>query len=215
MARTGRPRAQGPSRSGLTTQQDILRAAARLFCNHGYGSTSTHKIAAEAGLSQASMYHYFAGKHALLLALLLETVQPSLDHAEGLARRHAPADVRLWSLCAVDVQVLLSGEDNLGALYLLPELGDERFASFHDLRTGLFRGYRDLVAEVLDRGPEAAHPQASIVFGLVESVILRRRTEPHLVATDVAPMVADAALRVLGVDDERLRAVRELAAALD
>ncbi len=42
MPTLGRPRAQGPSKSGLGTEQDILDAAAHLFCTAGYGSTSTH-----------------------------------------------------------------------------------------------------------------------------------------------------------------------------
>jgi AcrR family transcriptional regulator len=214
MARLGRPRAKGPSTSGLTTEQDILVAAARLFCEVGYGSTSTYAIAQGAGISQASMYHYFEGKSAILLALLLETVEPSVGYATALADREEPSDVRLWALCAYDVRLLLGGQDNTGSLYLLPELGDEGFAPFHAERTRLFRVYRELVADLAGTDAAAAHEQASLVFGLVESVILRRRTEPELAADDVAPLIADAALRVLGVRETRLRTVRAQAARL-
>jgi AcrR family transcriptional regulator len=214
MPRLGRPRAQGPSTSGLTTEQDILVAAARLFCETGFGSTSTYAIAQGAGISQASMYHYFTGKHAILLALLRATVEPSVEYATTLAGRDEPADVRLWALCAYDVGLLLSGEDNTGSLYLLPELGDDRFAPFHADRQQLYGVYRSLVADVLGTDEDAAHPQASLVFGLVESVILRRRTEPDLDAADVAPLLADAAQRLLGVREARLRTVRTQAAAL-
>lgn len=214
MPRLGRPRAKGPSTSGLTTEQDILVAAARLFCEVGYGSTSTYAIAQAAGISQASMYHYFSGKHAILLALLLETVEPSVEYATALADRDEPTDVRLWALCAYDVGLLLAGEENTGSLYLLPELGDERFAAFHAERTRLYRVYRGLVADLLGEDDQDAHARASLVFGLVESVILRRRTDPDLGAADVAPSIADAALRVLGVREARLRTVRTQAARL-
>jgi AcrR family transcriptional regulator len=214
MPRLGRPRAQGPSTSGLTTEQDILVAAARLFCETGFGSTSTYAIAEGAGISQASMYHYFKGKHAILLALLRATVEPSVEFATTLVARDEAADVRLWALCSYDVGLLLSGEENTGSLYLLPELGDERFAPFHADRQHLYGVYRTLVAAVLGVDEDAAHPQASLVFGLVESVILRRRTEPDLVADDVAPLLADAALRLLGVREARLRTVRNQAARL-
>ncbi len=212
MARTGRPRAKGPSASGLTTEEDVLAAAARLFCEVGYGSTSTYAIAREAGISQASMYHYFAGKHEILLALLLRTVEPSVAFASTLRASTEPADARLWALCDYDVGLLLAGSDNTGSLYLLPELGDERFAPFHDERRRLFEVYRDLVAEVLDADSAAAGTSARLVFGLVESVILRRRTEPGLRAAEVGPTIADAALRIVGVREQRLRRVRAPAA---
>lgn len=210
----GRPRAKGPSTSGLTTEQDILVAAARLFCEVGYGSTSTYAIAQGAGISQASMYHYFPGKHAILLALLLDTVHPSVEYATALAARDEPTDVRLWALCSYDVGLLLSGAENTGSLYLLPELGDERFADFHTERERLYDVYRTLVAGVLESDDGEAHPSASLVFGLVESVILRRRTEDAMPADDVAPRIADAALRILGVRESRLRAVRTQAGQL-
>lgn len=205
MASLGRPRAKGPSKSGLGTEQDILVAAARLFCNAGYGSVSTHKIAAEAGISQATMYHYFPGKQAILLRLLLATVRPSVSYATALAERDEPADARLWALCAYDVRLLLAGPDNLGALYLLPEVDDEGFAEFRAEHARLYAVYHDLVGEVLG---EAAGSAARLVFGLVESVILRRRAEGDIDADAVAPAIADAALRVLRVPEHRLTQLR-------
>ncbi|WP_306215248.1 TetR/AcrR family transcriptional regulator [Actinoplanes sp. RD1] len=208
MATLGRPRAKGPSTSGLTTEEDILVGAARLFCEAGYGSVSTHKIAAAAGISQATMYHYFAGKQAILLRLLLATVRPSVAYATALAGRDEPADARLWALCAYDVRLLLSGPENTGALYLLPEVADEAFAEFHAEHARLFAVYHDLVAAVLGTDRAAARPSASLVFGLVESVILRRRAEGAMDADVVAPLIADAALRTLRVPEKRIVAAR-------
>lgn len=211
-ARTiGRPRAKGPSRSGLSTEQDILAAAARLFCRQGYGSTSTHAIAESAGISQASMYHYFAGKHAILRDLLLATVRPSVVVAEELSARTEPADARLWALCVYDVELLLGGDDNTGSLYLMPEIDDVRFADFHLERKRLYGVYRSLVARCAGVDEAAAHARASLVFGLVESVILRRRTEPDIDAAVVAPDIAAGALRILDITGERLEAAQRVA----
>lgn len=207
MPTLGRPRAQGPSLSGLGTEQDILNAAAHLFCAAGYGGTSTHKIAARAGISQASMYHYFQGKPAILLRLLLETVRPSVEYATALADRAEPADVRLWALCSYDTRLLLSGQDNIGALYLIPEVDQEPFAEFRAERERLYSVYRELVGAVLGVPADAARPESALVIGLVESVILRRRTETMRM-DEVAPVIADAALRVLRVPERRLRQVK-------
>jgi AcrR family transcriptional regulator len=197
MATRGRPRASGPSISGLTTEQDILVAAGRLFCTEGYGSTSTYGIARAAGISQATMYHYFAGKHEILLALLLRTVRPSVAYAEKLAASPEPPAERLRKLVSYDATLLTSGTENLGSLYLLPELGDERFAPFHAERQRLFETYRELVAACRGCNLDEAHPTASLVLGLVESLILRRRHEPHMLEDDIATRIADAALRIV------------------
>jgi AcrR family transcriptional regulator len=210
----GRPRASGPPASGLGTEDDILRAAATLFCTVGYGSTSTHAIAREAGLRQSSIYHYFAGKHEILLALLLETVGPSIEAAEALLRRTEPAAARLWALCVLDARLLASGPVNLGALYMLPELGDPKLTDFHNRREELRAAYRTLVAGC-EGIPvfEAAH-LADMVLALVESVILRRRDEPHLDMTEVAPRIANAGLRILDLSGPSVQSARSQGARL-
>lgn len=143
------------------------------------------------------MYHYFAGKHEILLALLMETVRPSVAYATELAGSPEPPQERLRRLCAYDAALLVSGEENLGSLYLLPELSDERFAPFHAERQRLFETYRELVSACQGVEPAHAHQTASLVFGLVESLILRRRNEPHLLEDDIATRIADAALRIV------------------
>jgi AcrR family transcriptional regulator len=198
----GRPRAQGPSASGLGTEEDILVAASRLFCEVGFAGASTHAIARAAGISQAAMYHYFPSKHAVLLVLLLRTVRPSVEFAAAVRDLEEPATARLWALCAYDVDLLTGGRDNTGSLYLLPELVDDRFAEFHAERSALLSTYRALV----EAAAPGAGARAELVFGLVESVILRRRTEPDLAASPVAREVADAALRLLGLTDAEVRA---------
>jgi AcrR family transcriptional regulator len=207
--RPGRPRASADPSTGRGTALDLLDAASALFCTVGYTSTSTYAIAERAGVRQASMYHHFAGKHAILLELLLSTVRPSLENADRLLAEEAPAAARLWALCHADVGLLCAGRDNLGALYLLPELADERFTPFRELHGALRTRYATLVGAVPGVAPGDVAALGALAFGLVESVVLRRRDEPDLRADDVAPRVADAVLRVLGVPDDVLADVRE------
>jgi len=210
----GRPRASGSSNSGLGTEADILRAAATLFCTVGYGSTSTHAIAREAGVRQASMYHYFAAKHEILLALLRGTVRPSIDAASELLTRDEAAEVRLWALCALDARLLASGPDNLGSLYLLPELNDPKLAEFHAMRDELRAAYRSLVSGCVSASVGDVAHLADMVLALVESVILRRRQQPDVDIAGLAPSIADAALRILALDADLVRAAGERGAAL-
>lgn len=48
----------------------ILDAALELFSHRGYGATSMRDIAGRAGVSTGSVYHHFADKEAIFLALL-------------------------------------------------------------------------------------------------------------------------------------------------
>ncbi|MFC1407855.1 TetR/AcrR family transcriptional regulator [Streptacidiphilus sp. N1-12] len=217
-ARVGRPRAQGPVADGLAPRDGVLAAAAELFTRHGYGATTTRAIAERAGLRQASMYHYFAGKEDILAALLEGTVRPSLDLARALvAHPSATAEARLWALCRADVALLCGGPHNLGALYLLPEVAAERFAAFHRVRAELKSSYRELLAAT---DAAAAVPaaelelRADLVFGLIEGVILIRRQDPDPSAPALAVAAADGALRLSGTPEPVLAAAAAQGAAL-
>ena len=45
----------------------ILRCAAELFARRGYHAASMNQLAAAAGLSKATLYHYYRDKDALLV----------------------------------------------------------------------------------------------------------------------------------------------------
>jgi AcrR family transcriptional regulator len=210
--RPGRPRADGASPTGRGTESDLLSAAARLFCTVGYTATSTRAIADAAGVRQASMYHWFGTKSAILQRLLLDSVEPSLESARLLLARPEEPAVRLWALARLDVELLCSGDLNIGALYLLPEVAGEGFESFREHREQLRAAYGDLVSGTL--GPDAGHDDGAIVLTFVESVILRRRDEPELDAARAGQRYADLVLRLLGLDDDAVARAREVGSAL-
>jgi AcrR family transcriptional regulator len=210
--RPGRPRADGASPTGRGTESDLLSAAARLFCTVGYTATSTRAIADAAGVRQASMYHWFGTKSAILQRLLLDSVEPSLESARLLLARPEEPAVRLWALARLDVELLCSGDLNIGALYLLPEVAGEGFESFREHREQLRAAYGDLVSGTL--GPDTGHDDGAIVLTFVESVILRRRDEPELDAARAGQRYADLVLRLLGLDDDAVARAREVGSAL-
>ncbi|PJE95089.1 TetR family transcriptional regulator [Streptomyces carminius] len=216
----GRPRASGPSRTGLSPRQELLEAAAELFTTRGYTATSTRAIAERAGLRQASLYHWFGGKEDLLAVLLESTVRPSLRTAHALRRYAADGGdgtgpwARLWALAHADTALLCGVRHNLGTLYLLPETAGEPFAPFRALRRELRDAYRTALAEAGRPGP--VHTR--LVFGLVESAILVRRDDPGLDVAAHAAASADAVLRVAGCPGEETAGAaaggRELLAAV-
>jgi AcrR family transcriptional regulator len=92
----------------------LLALGAELFARHGYEDLSMARIAREAGISKALLYHYFPGKQAYFAATLEQQARelaaatepdPGLPPAEQLAHavgayldwveEHAGAYVRL------------------------------------------------------------------------------------------------------------------------
>ena len=199
------------SPTGLGTAEDVLHAAGRLFSARGFSATSTHAIANAAGVRQASLYHYFASKNEILLTLLTGTVSPSVETARTLLVGDAPAAARLWALCAWDAALLVDDENNVGSLYLQPEVNGEYFAAFHTLRRELRDAYAELIRACA--GVDAA-VMTDLVLGLVESVILLRRRHPDGVDAQTPVLVADGALRLISIRAEDLAAARARGAEL-
>ncbi|HEY0188202.1 MAG TPA: TetR/AcrR family transcriptional regulator [Cellulomonas sp.] len=211
---SGRPRSDGQR----DTAGAVLSAAAELFSSVGYTATSTYAVAERAGVRQASIYHHFQGKAAILRVLLLGTIRPSLALADHLVGLPAGAAARLWALCDADARLLADGPVNLGVLMRLPEVEAEEFADVRDQRGRLRARYGELVAAVVRTGDGDPAPApdagAVLVFGLVESVVAGRRDGGVERASRVAPLVADAALRVLGLAPAAIEAARAEAAGL-
>ena len=56
-------------RKRIETLQRITEAAIRLFGKHGYEATTLDAIAAEAGISRRTFFHYFKSKDEILLSM--------------------------------------------------------------------------------------------------------------------------------------------------
>ena len=197
----GRPRLKPRRRVGGTPQDEILDAAGELFTEQGYAGTSTRAIAEAVGLRQASLYHHFATKEDILIALLRQTVVPTLDVARDQDPAR-PAHDRLIEITRFDVTQLATSRWNLGVLYLLPEIRTPAFNPFRADRLALRDIYRSLAAEVI--GADTTDPRCALPFRLVESVIgLRSDGE---IAEGGAALLADtvvAAVERLLVDTSR------------
>jgi AcrR family transcriptional regulator len=209
--RAGRPRAIPDATPGLPPREQILLAAAELFVNQGFGSTSTRAIADAVGMRQASLYYHFAGKDDILAELLERSVRPSTDLAVRLLDQ-AGADPRacaaaLYALAASDTALLSRAPHNIGSLYLIPEARDPRFDAFRAQRDELQQVYGRLghraraLAPGSDDTPEPL--LAALLMQTVEVVItLRQAGMSSIEASDVAR----SALRLIGLNPTQVRA---------
>lgn len=74
-------------------QSEILDVALRLFVRDGYAGTGIRAIAAEVGISEATIYHHFKSKEDILQALIELVVQGHPYFYDGLREDASVEDV--------------------------------------------------------------------------------------------------------------------------
>ena len=65
-------------------EAQILDAATRVFASKGYRAATTREIAAEAGVSEGTIYNYFDSKYDLLIAMSKRLALESLHQLDAL-----------------------------------------------------------------------------------------------------------------------------------
>lgn len=74
-------------------RKEIVEAAITLFARQGFERTTTREIAAAAGISEGTIYKYFASKQEILLAFIRPQVLPSIP--EIFREREGVTDAQL------------------------------------------------------------------------------------------------------------------------
>jgi AcrR family transcriptional regulator len=181
----------------------ILRAAGQLFVEQGYSATTTRQISSMVLIRQPSLYYHFPTKSAILLQLLLETTQPSLDKARELLASPGSPLTRLLQLIHFDTTLLAAGPSNTGSLYLLPEVNSDEFGEFRAIRHELAEVYATLLQQAVDAGEaevKSVARTAALLFAMVEGVILRRADHPDLEVEATVADIEDATIRIVRAD---------------
>lgn len=147
-------------------REAILKAAARLFAEEGYGRASMSSLAAACGISKANIYHYYSGKEALLFDILDTHLRRLRDRVCGLSFATDDAREQLRLILA-EILVAYEGADaehevQLSAIGALPE----------DRQEVLRRWQRDLVGVVRDRLARLAPPAVAQDRALLRAVTM-------------------------------------------
>lgn len=97
------------TRKGERQRERILEAAAGQFLADGYAAASVREIADAVGIGPSTLYHYFASKEDLLVAVHeegLKRIQAAL--VDALAGVEEPWE-RLETACIAHLEALLEG----------------------------------------------------------------------------------------------------------
>jgi AcrR family transcriptional regulator len=176
------------------TRDRLIRVARHLFATKGYHATGTHEIVDAANITRGALYHHFARKEDLFLAVFQEVRREWIDHATKdnhgtddlwqRLREHLKLFIRAATTPDVHRIVMIDGPAVLG-----------------------WKAWRDIqAADGLTTVGDA------IRDGIAAGAI--RPQPPEALATLIVALIEEGALYVTHADD-KAQAVAEAERALD
>lgn len=139
------PRKRASQERSRATVDALIEATARILVRDGFDRASTNRIAHEAGVSVGSLYQYYPGKEALVVAVierhnqdLMKVVRDALAEVEAQpleqgARKLVAAAIEAHRVDPDLHRVLAEQTPRIGAL--------ENVEAFNSEAYGLFRTY--------------------------------------------------------------------------
>jgi AcrR family transcriptional regulator len=178
------------------TRARLIEATIRCLVKYGYSSTTTLKVAEEAGLSRGAMLHHFESRRQLLQATLIELhhkqlrafrrAAGSLDH-DARTLLHAYWDqVTRPNFIAFQELAIASRTDKQLALTLEPVRLEFR-ERWHDLAIELFPEWRD--------DPKAFAIALALTQSTLEGMAINRLT--HGIDEEKVKLVIDHLEKVI------------------
>lgn len=159
------------TRQKADRRRALLNAAATLFAERGYSGVTLEDLGSAAGVSGPAVYRHFAGKSAVLHAILHEASQTLLDGAQAVLDDTSDAASALHSLIAHHVDFAVGDADII--IVQDRELDHLEASARHAVRL-LQRRYVELWVGVLsqlraDRTEVELRFRAHAAFGLMNS----------------------------------------------
>jgi AcrR family transcriptional regulator len=156
-----------PLRRALA-QSQILTAAADRFRARGYRATTLDEIAAQVGMSKATVYGYFRSKEQLLAAIFHRTMSLFERELTAIRRSGAPPEEQLRRVVRHHVRNVIAERSFLTVFFaeeanLPPQLG----RAITRRKARYDRQVRAIVRAAMRGGDETAIPAALVVFALL------------------------------------------------
>jgi AcrR family transcriptional regulator len=176
------------------TQQALLKAARALWGARGFAAVGTPEIAKAAGVTRGAMYHQFADKTSLFVAVLEsveEEVMARLGEAVVAASPASPADALR---VAADAWLEIAAEPEIRQLVLLDATSVLGWAGFRDISLRFGLGMTEkLLAEMVAAGQLPEQPVRPLAHVLIAAI-----DEAAMVVADADdPAAAQAEMRIV------------------
>lgn len=172
----------------------ILARAAELFACSGYPATSMNQVAEAAGLSKATLYHYYRDKYSLLVEITEGHVARLVAMVEAVQAQDLGAEQRVREMV---VRILGEYAHAQHAHRVLTDdvrfLHPEDSERILDMQRRVTGGFADAIAQ-WQPGQQAAglvKPITMLLFGMVNWMFTWLRPDGDLSYEDMAGIVAD------------------------
>ena len=162
---TSRSRAKADRRAAL------LDAAARLFAERGFERVTLEDVGGAAGISGPAVYRHFAGKQAVLAAILVDASEGLLAGGRAVVDREPDAAAALRELVAFHVAFAVANAPVIRVQDRdLDSLADADQAAVRSLQRDYVQLWVDLLAELEPTaGAAELRARAHAGFGLMNS----------------------------------------------
>jgi AcrR family transcriptional regulator len=170
---------------------DVVVRAASVFAARGYDQTSVPDLAQELGIAAGGLYHYFAGKEELLIAICDQLMDPLLARTEALLAGDEDPAAQLRAVVELWVEHVIRHRDHM-LVFQQERHVIERGEQWRKVRSERKR-FERLVAGVLSRAHAAgvlrlgdARLALSALLGMVNHTATWYRPRGHLTAAAIA-----------------------------
>ena len=180
--------------SDVTSRDQILDAAERLFAARGFARTTIKDIGIEAGLNSALLYYYFADKDELYREVLRRFVSRLVARTMSELTAAGSPEARVRALLTAQAEMLLANPHfpRLMVRELAESDGAHAVEQFHLLAATTFRRLCELIEEGQRAGifrEEGRSPLRGHLHHLSGGVLLCRSSRDPSVAQGWVPTV--------------------------
>ncbi|UNK69332.1 TetR/AcrR family transcriptional regulator [Microbacterium sp. H1-D42] len=175
----------------------ILSASARLFAARGYSGASLEDIGAAVGISGPAVYRHFAGKQALLAALLVGVSERLVAGGDAVSAAAGSPLERMRALVDFHVDFALGNADVIRVQDRdIAHLSPESRADVRQLQRTYIELWIDGLSGIVNANRDELRLRVQACFGLLNST-------PHSTSTALrsrtgtAPLLAGMALSAL------------------
>lgn len=190
-------------------RDDVLRAAAEVFMDKGYGATSINQIAEHMGSTKGKLYYYYSSKYELYLDIHVTALRLATERCLAARARETEPDRQLWSIVYEQALINIEGSPmNRVAIqglerYML-RLDENPMDKLTRRLVGLRADFEHIYIDVIERGVrEGVFPadtdaslSAKWVLGVVNWMVIwaSPKKKPKRAREEIARSAADFAL---------------------
>jgi AcrR family transcriptional regulator len=186
--------ARGRARGYEDQREAIIARAAELFARQGYHATSMNQLAEAAGLSKATLYHYYRDKDALLVHIAdghVSRLQALVASARALGLK---PEAQFRELVRRIVEEYAGAQHAHRVLtedvkFLPPEDRQRVLDKEREVVAGFAAAVAALRPEL--KSAALAKPMTMLLFGMINWMFTWMKPEGALDYEALAPMVAD------------------------